>query len=140
MTHTPSFSVLAMQHGLCLVLTSLALNVCAADAMPAAAAPQVATYTTKPGDSIERLLQNAMPSSPLNAALLRKALADQNPQTVSGKPGQKFKTGTVIHLPDHGQLVRTSLDPFALQSQEATTRNGYSAGDPSSRRNWIRYP
>jgi len=140
MTHTPSFSVSAMQYGLCLVLTSLALNVCAADAVPAAAAPPVASYTAKAGDTVERLLQNTMPNSPLNPALLRKALADQNPQIVSGKPGQKFKTGTVIHLPDHGQLVRNALEPFALQSQEATTRNGYSAGDPSSRRNWIRYP
>jgi Tfp pilus assembly protein FimV len=138
MTHTPSFSILALQHGLCLAICSLALHVFAADAVPAA--PHAATYTTKAGDSIERLLHNAMPSSPLNPALLRKALADQNPQTVNGKPGQKFKTGTVIHLPDHGQLVRNSLEPFASQSQDSTTRNGYSAGDPSSRRNWIRYP
>ena len=140
MTHTPSFSVLAMQHGLCLVLTSLALNVCAADAVPAAAAPPVASYTAKAGDTVERLLQNAMPNSPLNPALLRKALADQNPQIVSGKPGQKFKTGTIITVPDHAQLVRSTLAPFAPPSTEITARSGYSAGDPSSRRNWIRYP
>ena len=140
MNLTPFFSVLSLQQGLCLALCSLALHVYAADAVPAVAAPPVASYTAKAGDTVERLLQNTMPNSPLNPALLRKALADQNPQIVSGKPGQKFKTGTVIHLPDHGQLVRNALEPFAPQTPEATTRNGYSAGDPSSRRNWIRYP
>jgi len=138
MTFTSSLSRLALQLGLGIALCSLALHVCASDAVPAA--PQLASYTTKAGDSIERLLQNAMPGSPLNPALLRKALADHNPQTVNGKPGQKFKTGTVIHLPDHGQLVRHTLEPFAAQGLDASTRSGYSAGDTGSRRNWIRYP
>jgi hypothetical protein len=97
-------------------------------------------YTTKAGDSIERLLQNVMPNSPLNPSVLRKSLADLNPKIVTGKAGQKFKTGTAITLPDHGQLVRSQLEPFAGASTETTARSGYSAGDSSSRRNWIRYP
>jgi hypothetical protein len=75
----------------------------------------------------------------LNPAILRQAVADLNPKIVTGKPGQKFKPGTVITMPDHGQLVRSSLAPFAT-STEYSARSGYSAGDPSSRRNWIRYP
>jgi Tfp pilus assembly protein FimV len=144
MKHTPSFLKFDLQRTLFLVLCSLASTAWAADAEPAAtaapAAPVPVVYTTKAGDNVERLLQNAMPGSPLNPALLRQALADTNPKTVTGKPGQKFKTGTIITVPDHAQLVRSTLAPFAPPSTELTARSGYSAGDPSSRRNWIRYP
>jgi len=119
-----------------MVLCCLAGPAGATDAEPGSA-PVV--YTTKAGDSIERLLLTGMPGSPLNPAILRQAVADLNPKIVTGKPGQKFKPGTVITMPDHGQLVRSSLAPFAA-SPEYTARSGYSAGDPSSRRNWIRYP
>ena len=102
--------------------------------------PTAHVYTTKAGDSIERLMQNAMPNSPLSPAVLRKSLADLNPKTVTGKAGQKFKTGTAITLPDHGQLVRSQLEPFAAASHDTPARSGYSTGDASSRRNWIRYP
>jgi len=139
MKHTP-FLQFGLQRTLFIVLYSLASTVGAADAEPAAPAPATVVYTTKAGDSVERLLQHAMPGSPLNPALLRQALADVNPKTVTGKPGQKFKTGTVITVPDHTQLVRSSLAPFDPHSSEITARSGYSAGDPSSRRNWIRYP
>ena len=98
------------------------------------------TYTTKAGDTVERLVQNALSASPLSPAVLRNALAELNPKIVTGKPGQKFKPGTLITLPDHGQLVRNTLAPFADPAPENSTRSGYSAGDPSSRRNWIRYP
>lgn len=140
MKHKPSFLQFDLQRTLFMVLCSLTSTVWAADAEPAAPAPAPAVYTTKAGDSVERLLQHAMPGSPLNPALLRQALADVNPKTVTGKPGQKFKTGTVITVPDHAQLVRSTLAPFAPPSTELTARSGYSAGDPSSRRNWIRYP
>ena len=144
MKHKPSFLQFDLQRTLFMVLCSLASTVGAADAEPAASssapAPSPVVYTTKAGDNVERLLLQAMPGSPLNPALLRKALADMNPKTVTGKPGQKFKTGTVITVPDHAQLVQSTLAPFAPPSTELTARSGYSAGDPSSRRNWIRYP
>jgi Tfp pilus assembly protein FimV len=138
MKHTSAFLALALERALLIAICSLAPSVWASDAEPAAPAPVV--YTTKAGDSVERLLQQAMPGSPLNPTLLRQALADLNPKTVTGKPGQKFKTGTAITVPDHAQLVRSTLAPFAPASSETTARSGYSAGDPSSRRNWIRYP
>lgn len=106
----------------------------------ASEAPMAIVYTTKAGDSIERLLQNAMPNSPLSPTVLRKSLADLNPKIVTGKAGQKFKTGTAITLPDHGQLVRSQLEPFTAANHDTPSRSGYSTGDASSRRNWIRYP
>jgi len=122
------------------VLMALCCIACPAGASDAEPGTTPVVYTTKAGDSIERLLLVGMPGSPLNPVILRQAVADLNPKIVTGKPGQKFKTGTVITLPDHGQLVRSSLAPFASSSPEYAARSGYSAGDPSSRRNWIRYP
>jgi F-type H+-transporting ATPase subunit delta len=78
--------------------------------------------------------------SPAKLDQLRKALADANPQVVTGKAGQKFKTGSVIQLPDHPLLVRNTLDSFAPPGSENPYRSGYSASDPASRRHWIRYP
>lgn len=125
-------------HVLALLLCCMTGGSWASDA--ATDASTAIVYTTKAGDNIERLMQNAMPNSPLSPAVLRKSLADLNPKTVTGKAGQKFKTGTAITLPDHGQLVRSQLEPFAAASHDTPARSGYSTGDASSRRNWIRYP
>ncbi len=121
-------------------LCALPLYAAPALASSEAAAPAMANYTTKAGDTIERVLKNTMPDSPLNSNVLRKALADTNPQVVTGKAGQKFKTGSVIQLPDHSVLLRNTLDNFAPPGSEASYRSGYSASDPASRRHWIRYP
>ena len=122
-------------------LCALTLNASAATAAPEPSSPPAATtYTTKAGDTVERLLKNAMPDSPLNPTLLRKALADANPNVVTGKAGQKFKPGTVITLPEHSTLVRSTLEAFAPPGSEGISRSGNSASDPASRRHWIRYP
>ena len=102
------------------------------------AAPTLNSYTTKAGDTVERILKNAMADSPLNPALLRKALADANPNVVTGKAGQKFKAGTAINLPEHSTLVRNTLETFSASGAEASYRSGPS--DPASRRHWVRYP
>ena len=120
---------------LAMVLCCLALNASAGHEVAPSAS---ANYTTKAGDTVERLLRSAMPDSPLSPAVLRQALAEANPKVVTGKAGQKFKPGTVIQLPEHGQLVRTTLEAFP--AGEGSYRSGYSASDPASRRHWIRYP
>jgi hypothetical protein len=104
------------------------------------AAPATTTYTTKAGDTVERVLKNAMADSPLNPQVLRKALADANPNVVNGKAGQKFKPGTALQLPEHGALVRNTLETFSAPGSDGFSRSGPSASDPASRRHWIRYP
>ncbi len=121
-------------------LCTLTLNASAATAAPEPNATAATTYTTKAGDTVERLLKNAMPDSPLNPGLLRKALAEANPNVVTGKAGQKFKAGTAINLPEHSTLVRNTLEAFVPPGSEGFSRSGNSASDPASRRHWIRYP
>ncbi len=113
-------------------------------ATPASAATEpvapATTYTTKAGDTVERVLKNAMADSPLNPQVLRKALADANPNVVNGKAGQKFKPGTALQLPEHSALVRNTLETFSAPGNDGYSRSGTSASDPASRRHWIRYP
>lgn len=140
---TPTFSklILGWPRALATALSVVTLHMAPAWASNDSPAPAAApTYTTKAGDTVERVLKNAMPDSPLNPVVLRKALADANPNVVNGKPGQKFKTGTAITLPEHGALVRNTLEAFAPPGSEGVSRHGYSANDPASRRNWVRYP
>ena len=123
------------------ILCALTLGASGVSSVMAAtepAAPTLNSYTTQAGDTVERILKNAMADSPLNPALLRKALADANPKVVNGKAGQKFKAGTLIVLPEHGALVRNTLETFSASGAEASYRSGPS--DPASRRHWVRYP
>jgi Tfp pilus assembly protein FimV len=126
--------------GLCALTLSAATSMAAAPPAAESTLPAASTYSTKAGDTVERVLKNAMPDSPLNTALLRKALADANPNVVTGKVGQRFKAGTTITLPEHAALVRNTLEVYAAPGSEGTYRSGNSASDPSSRRHWIRYP
>jgi hypothetical protein len=119
-------------------LCALALGASSVMAATEPAAPTLNSYTTQAGDTVERILKNAMADSPLNPALLRKALADANPKVVNGKAGQKFKAGTLIVLPEHGALVRNTLETFSASGAESSYRSGPS--DPASRRHWVRYP
>lgn len=134
--------VLQMALWLCALALGAANSLAAMPAAEATSATAGKTYTTQSGDTIERVLKHAMPDSPLNPTLLRKALTDANPNVVSGKVGQKFKTGTVVNLPEHSTLVRHTLEAYLSPGSEGSSYGGFSASasDPASRRHWIRYP
>ncbi len=132
---------LSLPRGLSAVLIALvAFSATPASAATEPVAPATTTYTTKAGDTVERVLKNAMADSPLNPQVLRKALADANPNVVNGKAGQKFKPGTALQLPEHSALVRNTLETFSAPGNDGYSRSGTSASDPASRRHWIRYP
>lgn len=86
---------------------------------------------------IDRLVQKIYANSPLNTALLRKALVDANPKVITGNPQQRVKAGTTIVVPDHAELVRTTLTPFAAQE---TQENSAISRDYSTRKQWVRFP
>jgi Tfp pilus assembly protein FimV len=137
---SPTQLGLQMAAWLCATALSAATSLAAMPAADATALPVGKTYTTQAGDTIERLLKNTMPDSPLNPGLLRKALADANPSVVSGKAGQKFKSGTVLNVPEHGTLVRNTLEASMASGSEGASHGGFSASDSASRRHWVRYP
>jgi hypothetical protein len=100
---------------------------------PSAAAP----YKVSESTPIDRLIQKIYANSPLNTVLLRKALVDANPKVITGNPQQRVKAGTTLVVPDHAELVRTTLTPFAAQE----VQDGLPiARDTSIRKQWVRFP
>lgn len=117
---------------------ALSCSVQSAD-VPEQAKTAVSTTQHKVSEStpIDRLVQKIYANSPLNTALLRKALVDANPKVITGNPQQRIKAGTTIVVPDHGELVRTTLTPFASQE---THENSAISRDYSTRKQWVRFP
>ncbi|MEY3887097.1 MAG: hypothetical protein RL650_1189 [Pseudomonadota bacterium] len=117
---------------------ALSCSVQSAD-VPDQAKTAVSTTQHKVSEStpIDRLVQKIYANSPLNTALLRKALVDANPKVITGNPQQRVKAGTTIVVPDHAELVRTTLTPFAAQE---TQENSAISRDYSTRKQWVRFP
>lgn len=117
---------------------ALSCSVQSAD-VPEQAKTAVSTTQHKVSEStpIDRLVQKIYANSPLNTALLRKALVDANPKVITGNPQQRVKAGTTIVVPDHAELVRTTLTPFAAQE---TQENSAISRDYSTRKQWVRFP
>jgi len=87
---------------------------------------------------IDKVVQTVYAKSPLNTQLLRQALIDANPKVITGNPQQRVKAGTVLNVPDHSQLVRNALTPFAPIPDK--TDSGPVARDYTIRRPWVRFP
>lgn len=117
---------------------ALSCSVQSAD-VPEQAKTAVSTTQHKVSEStpIDRLVQKIYANSPLNTALLRKALVDANPKVITGNPQQRVKAGTTLVVPDHAELVRTTLTPFAAQD---TQENSAISRDYSTRKQWVRFP
>ena len=116
-------------------------------ATPSDAPPTAAAYTAKKTISLDGLMKEVYPNSPLHASILNKALMDANPKLLNGKANQNIQRGATLNIPNHSQLVVQTLAPFApappianaLASPEAN-QYGSQSSDPSSRRLWIRFP
>jgi phage tail protein X len=114
----------------------------AADATTTAPNPSnVAAPNYKVAESIaiDKLIQKVYAKSPLNTAVLRKALVDANPKVITGNPQQRVKGGTSIVVPDHGEVIRAALMPFSAKAPEAIDNNP-AASDYQSRKHWVRFP
>ena len=120
------------------------LWVCQVHAVDAPAAQQtpsakVTQYKVPESTPIDKLVQKIYANSPLNTALLRKTLVDANPKVITGNPQQRVKAGTTIVVPDHSEVVRLTLAPFAAAAQEAQD-NDPGARDYQARKQWVRFP
>lgn len=109
----------------------------AADAPAEGAAPATAAYTVSQSTPVDKVVQKVYANSPLNIQVLRQALVDANPKVITGNPQQRVKAGTVLTIPDHGQVVRNVLTPLAASD---TSESGPAARDYPARRQWVRFP
>jgi Tfp pilus assembly protein FimV len=92
------------------------------------------TYRVRPGDSLDRIIQRTMPNSPLKIEYLRDAVVRANPGVFAHAGGYRIHSGQVLQLPDLGQILRATMEPF-LQSPESKAQT-----DEQIRRRWVHYP
>ena len=98
-----------------------------------------ANFTVAQSTSVDKLIQKFYANSPLSTSVLRKALVDANPKVITGNPQQRVKAGTVIVVPDHGQIVNHVLTPHVVAKQVILDQNP-AASDYQSRKHWVRFP
>ncbi len=124
-----------------------ALSAFAASPNPAATSTPVANspashnahgataYTSKAGDTLNKIVSNQYKDSPLHPNVLVKAVRQLNPNGLPAKPDQRLKTGTTLHLPSHAQVVLETLQAHLPEGHTAHTN-----GPPLSREHWVRFP
>lgn len=105
------------------------------------------TYTAKKSITLDGLMKEVYPNSPLHAAILSKALQAANSKLLNGKPTQTVQRGATLNIPNHTQLIVETLAPYAppppvVSASPPSEANQYGSqsSDPSSRRLWVRFP
>lgn len=121
-----------------------------ASSKPAAPANYVTgapTYTAKKSITLDGLMKEVYPGSPLHASILNKALVSANPKLLNGKTNQSIQRGATLNIPSHTQLIVETLAPYApapppmaLAPAPDANQYGSQSSDPSSRRHWVRFP
>jgi Tfp pilus assembly protein FimV len=113
----------------------------AATSAPAANSPAAhnahgaTAYTSKAGDTLNKIVSSQYKDSPLHSNVLVKAVRQLNPNGLPAKPDQRLKTGTVLHLPSHAQVVLETLQAHLPEGHTAHTNS-----PPLSREHWVRFP
>jgi hypothetical protein len=98
------------------------------------------TLTLKSSQTLDKVIQEVYKDSPLSYSILRSALLKANPSILSGNPAQRIKVGLTLSIPDHSQLVISTLTTFISETEGSDKLNKSYSSDSSSRRNWVRFP
>ena len=113
-------------------------------AKPAAPTPVVAVrdlsglsemtnYTTRKGDTVEKILQKFYPASPLRADVLRDALVQNNPKAFPKGNAKSLVIGSNLSLPDPFELSRKLLLPVvSAVNKSDKPDNATSAMSPAA--------
>lgn len=98
------------------------------------------SYTTKAGDRLDRIIQAAMPDSPLKIEVLRKAFIDLNPLAFPDGSASRMRKGVVLQIPDAPKLLASIAAPAPQELAANKKISGPMSGDFEERRRWVRYP
>ncbi len=92
------------------------------------------TYVVRSGDTLDRVIQKAMPNSPLKIEFLRDTVVRANPEAFPRPGSYRIRSGQVLQLPDMGKVLQEAVGPL-LQSAEA-----HGPNDEQTRRRWVHFP
>ncbi len=115
--------------------TTAATSAPAANSPAAHNAHGATAYTSKAGDTLNKIVSSQYKDSPLHPNVLVKAVRQLNPNGLPAKPDQRLKTGTVLHLPSHALVVLETLQAHLPEGHTAHTNS-----PPLSREHWVRFP
>lgn len=109
-------------------------------------APALRTYRAKAGESLDHVIRQTMPESPLKIELLRKAFVDLNGKAFTGGNAAKLRANVTLQVPDTQRLTRSVLaaqaegHPASHAAEEPPYRSGPTSGVTQEGRRWVRYP
>jgi Tfp pilus assembly protein FimV len=109
-------------------LTATCLSALAADTAPK-------TYTVMTGDTIDKVIQRTMGSSPLKTEVLRQAFIQQNPQAFTKANAHYLIAGAVLKVPNQEELMMS-----LMAKGRSSGKGSYAAAEVNERKNWIRFP
>lgn len=130
---TPASSVRA--HMLFCLALLLPLQLAAQDAQP----PSVTRYTTRAGDTLEKVAQVEYKDSPLKSSWIAQRLQEHNAVLLGQTSArQRLKTGMVMELPTPQALLQMALAPYTKDKEAEPASVRKTSESPSKA--WIRYP
>ena len=95
--------------------------------------PEMTNYTTRKGDTVEKILQKFYPASPLRADVLRDALVQNNPKAFPKGNAKSLVIGSNLSLPDPFELSRKLLLPVvSAVNKSDKPDNATSAMSPAA--------
>jgi Tfp pilus assembly protein FimV len=90
-------------------------------------------YVVKPGDTLDKVVRQAYPNSPLRPELLREEIVRLNPAAMTKGSPKVLMAGATLQLPPHEALASKHLGKPAIEVSGAATSS-------EARRHWVRYP
>jgi Tfp pilus assembly protein FimV len=107
---------------------------------PTQASDTAGSYTPKPKETLDQVIQKTMAASPLKIELLRQAFIKHNPQAFMAGSKSRFKKGVSLKIPDHDQLLLETMQVHEKTTDLQPAQAGNTSGSREERRQWVRYP
>lgn len=107
---------------------------------PTHASDTAGSYTPKPKETLDQVIQKTMAASPLKIELLRQAFIKHNPQAFMAGSQSKFKKGVSLKIPDHDQLLLETMKVHEKTADLQAAQADNTSGSREERRQWVRYP
>lgn len=123
----------------------------AANLAPAAAArasetaeptSSLVVITVQRGETLDRLIQRALPGVPLHADVLRKAFVSQNPQAFPNGSPHLMRAGSQLRVPSMDSLRQLLINQYPATAAwfQDEPNTGSAQGSTGEHRRWVRFP
>ena len=104
--------------------------------------PSATLITVQRGETLDRVIQRALPGVPLHTHVLRKAFVSQNPQAFPNGSPHLMRAGSQLQVPSMASLRQLLINQYPatapwFQDEPST---GNAQGTTGEHRRWVRFP